>query len=207
MIGAIGNRAAYFSLSAMIVLTLSLRAVTPSFAQEGFSWEYTPYKIQVWIADDGQVAATPSKREKLISELSQLFEVTGFHEWTTQVRWMPPEIHWAPGEPAQQLTTARMRQGAKEVLTYDKLFLVQLLGPGRPHVELSEFDVQLRHWSELETSKVESEALLADTIFQLVRRAFRPIVQLENPNEKLIWARPRAIQLATSADSPIRIPT
>lgn len=195
----------HFTCIALGVLT-SLTMRGAAVAQEGFSWEYTPYKIQVWIADGGEMAGMPGRREQLVTELAQLFEITGFSEWSTDVKWMPPEVQWAAGEPAANLTAARMRQATKDVLTNDKLFLVQLIGGAFHQVEVSEFDLALRSWSELETASIENEALTAETIFELVRRAFRPIMQLENPNEKLIWGRPRAIRLASGSDSPVRVP-
>lgn len=187
-------------------LFVFLLASRGSSAQESYGWEYSPYKVQVWIADNGRFAAMPSQREQLATDLSQLSDLAGLSEWTTDVKWMPPEVHWAPGEPAANLTVDRMRKAAKEIVSFDKLFLVQFVGAAPTRVEVSECDLQLRHWSEVETANIENDSLLADTIFQLVRRAFRPIMQLESPNEKLIWGRARAIQLATSKDSPIRIP-
>lgn len=183
-----------------------LLSTKSSQAQEGIAWEYTPYKIQVWLADSGQFAAMPGQREQIATDLSHLFELAGLSEWTADVKWMPKEIHWAASEPPSNLTAERMRKASKDIVTFDKVFLVQFEGAAPVGLEVSEFDMQVRHWSEKETATIENDALLADTIFHLIRKAFRPIMQLENPNEKLIWGRPRAIGLAKTSDSPIRIP-
>lgn len=206
MISARMIRSATTWMVVAVCAYFSSLAPTSCAGQEAESWEYSPYRIQVWIADDGQFSAMPGQREQLTKELSDLFELTSLSEWTSEVKWMPAETHWAAGEPPTNLTVERMRLAAKEIVTFDKLFLVQLAGGASSRVSVSEFDVRLRHWSETETATNESDALLADSIFQLVRRAFRPIMQLENPNEKLIWGRPRALRMATSKESLIHIP-
>ena len=53
------------ALGVLALLTVKSTAV----AQEGFSWEYTPYRIQVWIADGGEMAGMPGRREQLVTEL------------------------------------------------------------------------------------------------------------------------------------------
>jgi hypothetical protein len=174
-------------------------------AQEGFAWEYTPYQIQVWIAADGAAIPTATQRDNLQLQLSSLFEIAGLSEWTADVKWMPQEANWAPGEPLANLTAQRLRAASKDILLADKLFLVQLDGGTPLRASASEFDLHLRNWSDLESIDIENEVLLADSIFKLILRAFRPIIQLENPNEKLIWGRPRAIKLAVAENSPIRI--
>lgn len=176
-----------------------------AMAQEGFTWEYTPYKIEVWLTGEGSAAASESQREELAAKLAVFFEIAGFSEWTAEVKWLPPQAAWAPGEPLENLSASRMREISKDILTADKLYLVQLEESLPLQVSVAEFDLHLRNWSDVETVAVENEMLLPDAIFRLIERAFRPILLLENPHEGIIWGRPRSSRLALRPDSPILI--
>lgn len=174
-------------------------------AQEGFNWEYTPYQIRVWLAPENDSAIGAMQRERLVQDLTEMFELLGLSEFSASVEWMPKETNWTPGEPLSSLTTARLRAASKDILLADKLYLVQFGGLSPTHVSVAELDLHLRNWGDREAISVANDSLLAESIFQLIRRAFRPIVMLETPNEKLIWGRPRAIRLAVAPDSPVRI--
>ncbi len=200
------NKYIRLSLLFLGVLTLHAQCVTKTFAQEGFAWEYTPYKIEVWIAGQGRVSTSTTQHQELTNQLTELFELSGLSEWTAEVKWIPKEANWAPGETLSSWTTGRLRQASKDILLADKLYIVELFGDSPMRASIAEFDLHLRNWSEQESTTIEQEALLADSIFRLIRQAFRPVMLLENPNEKLVWGRPRAIRLALSKDSPVRIP-
>lgn len=190
----------------LAVLALSWNIASSSSAQDGFAWEYTPYKIEVWIAGAGAAVPAPLQREQLAKQLTELFEISGLSEWSAEIKWIPKEANWTPGEPKSLWTTERLRRCSKDILLADKLYIVELTGDSNLLASVTEFDLHLRNWSELESTLVEHDSLLADSIFGLIKAAFRPIVMLENPNVKLIWGRARAIYLASSKESPVRIP-
>ena len=170
------------------------------------TWEYSPYRVQAWIA----VERSPLLSSKLVEELGPAL---------TTGTWAAAEYGWqlsveaAPG-PLQSELLQRMDSLTFEALldangktpACDKLFLIAV----REHdseleATVREWDLPTRVGGETVRLRTFQPEVLPELVLKGVLDAFRPLVKIERVEGKNIVARLRAGGLITSEDSPLKL--
>lgn len=177
------------------------------------AWEYEPYRVEVWLIDDGaQVFRELENRiQKRVQRDARLDEFNGW-----RVRCARAAGHWrVPLESAWDADLDRLAKPLSEdaaLARIDKLIVVRLSksrdGFG---VQARELDMATRQWSTpLSLSAAEVDLIPAQT-FAAVRRSFMPLTRIERVANETAYVRTRASALSRrlqndESGTPIEVP-
>lgn len=170
------------------------------------AWEYTPYDVQVWVIPPN----CPEWTARQEAELQRLFqsraEAAWGAVWNLRVSTAPPEVQRAATTGLKPLDFALLKAAGAPLNTADKLYLVQLqLVDGLWGVHLLELDCRTRQWGEPETAAAVDAAAAIWSAWDLMVRAFTPLVRIERVEALTVTARIRAGGLIVSDNSPALI--
>lgn len=177
------------------------------------AWEYSPYRVLVWVVDDGLEAVDriwPQIEARVVRD-SRLDE---YNAW--QVTCERPESIWR-----HRLNTelAQIREvhtnELGELLSArgsDKLIVLRLtVRAGACTIEARELDLMTRHWGEMVTRSASQFDLVPGICYQSVRDAFKPLARVERVAESTVYTRMRAVNLSRQlaqdeVGNPIEVP-
>ncbi|MEQ8784761.1 MAG: c-type cytochrome domain-containing protein [Pirellulaceae bacterium] len=175
----------------LVALALAAGGARSVYGQ--IEWEYSPYRIKVWLALDSAVELTPALRAEIKRQLETWSESWHGAVWTLEADDAPAELATDLVLDPALVDVPRIEQIDAEVFRADKLMLaaVAVERDGyRLHVQ--ELDCRTRVWgssSEYETPHVEA---IAPLLFDGVEQAFVPLARVEKTIGRSATLRLRA---------------
>jgi hypothetical protein len=201
--------------SAWVAWCLFLAIVSSAGQVSAQSWEFSPYRIQVWyggleVLDE--YGLDPADFEQL---LRQQARVVAGATWSLEFGEVPislrPDLTNAIDRVSAEFVAAIVDPPPKddELATADIIDKVFLLGltqvRNRHQWSVREFDVRTRTWSDVIEVPVAGRASIAGGAFSGMAEAFRPLLRIESSEGKVAKGRIRAGGLVVNAYTPAAV--
>jgi hypothetical protein len=196
-------------LAAVLVIGLGTVLLGPRAASAQASWEYSPYRNQVWIAFGPSPDLNAEVRDRVAQELVLRSQAILGPCWDLNIAEPPGELAVDLALDVELLAASELETHAeKSLLENDKLFLVQLgTNPRETVIRVREVDCRTRHLGPvIERRLRQSDRLAAETFSALVQ-SFAPLVRIESGEEKTLVTRLRAGGLILDPESPAYVDT
>lgn len=196
--------------AAALVAVQTLAAANPTAhaadAAHPASWEFSPYRIVVYVEFDAAPEWTSDTRGNLISELEGRTRSLVGGIWNPQVAEAPADLRWSSTADIARVAGDSVRVAA---LDADKLMLVGVGRSidGRRECRIREFDLRSESWGPVFATSQPSRVGLADGLAAALWAAFRPLVRMEAmPGPGVVVARVRGgeLPIATPTHSLVR---
>lgn len=169
-------------------------------------FEYSPYKILVWVAASSSAELDASLLAQLHESIKRNADVTVGAPWSVTVSAPPQSLYHTIALCPHLLTDVAIAAADKNLLKADKIILVSLSATQQSwRVWTRELDCHARIWGPQVRSEFRQPAALANTVFDAISAAFAPLARIEDGQGKTCIVRARAGGLVTSSDSPIAI--
>jgi hypothetical protein len=188
--------------AALVVVSGAARCV----GAEG-SWEYSPYRVRIWLA----LEPTPQLPASLVETLNESIvrHSSAVLGAVWQVEAVPPPAALRPLM-VQDLehvgVDAIVAAAERADLEADKLYLTSVRRrDGELVVSVRELDCRSRQPGELIEHACPAPALLAGTLWDALVDSFTPLARIEQVEDKQVVARLRAGGLITNNESPANI--
>ena len=172
-------------------------------AQEEEIWEFSPYRVQVWVALEQTPELTSRLSDQIIRTIEWQADVADIAVWRVDAELAPAEYRSEIVYGLEQMTIADETDEADPRLQGDKSIFVSVsLTPGGYRIQARQLDCRYRQWSPvierttLQIDRIPFEAAVA------MRQSFRPIVQIEKVQGKEAQVRVRAGGLVLTESSP-----
>jgi len=182
----------HFARVAAAVLSVAV-LTAPHAARAQSVWEFTPYRIQIYVAIGVAPELTAEAREDLIADLAARTNAIIGASWDLTITPAPPALHSAlladlEGVPNELLP--------KDALAHDKVILAAVV-PERSGYRLAarELDVRTMTWNAAVEESVWQAFKLRDAMFGVVCDAFAPLAQIGAVDKKQVTLRLRAAAL------------
>jgi hypothetical protein len=169
------------------------------------SWEYSPYRIHVWIALAPQPELNHLVRAEIAATVLRRAGVEFRTTWEILLTEPPASLVGELMSDLPRLSAARIAQVAENQLVDDKLICVSVdANRQRSIVRARELDSHTRLWGPLVEKSTRNPEQLADTVFACLVEAFAPITRIELGETRTAVVRLRAGGLAPEGQSLIR---
>jgi hypothetical protein len=166
-------------------------------------WEYSPYRIRVWIAASAAPEFHPLVLADLQQDLSRRADSVVGASWNITVESPPAPLASTIAYAPETLTTTEISKIQKEVLQGDKLVWISLQADAREiRVRARELDCHTRTWSHTVVQSVRQPAALNQAVFDSILAVFSPLARIEDGQGKTCIVRVRAGGLSLAEDSP-----
>lgn len=187
-------------------------------AQDGppiLPWEYSPYRITVWMVWSDAPEMTPRLRQEVTQCIVRQCEAHALSEWNVSVDPVPAVLRVDVLRAMGDVTAEHVIAVKPEALANDKLMLVTVVAEGGGwRVTARELDCRTRFFGAIVERRAEQRELLGLTVFGAVLEAFRPMGRIERTEEmrpdgarmRVARVRIRAGGLALDERSPAFIP-
>jgi hypothetical protein len=192
--------------SPLIVLVLWLASATCACladAAEVVPWEYSPYRVQVWLTAGPSAELNAPILDRLSDSLTTQIESLVGAPWRAEVLAPPPDLRTLILNDYSLLTPEVLEEKAPDVFKLDKLILLTIKTNPREYiVDAREFDCRVRLYGSGVRRTVRQPTYLDRVCFQAVTKAFRAVTRLETGAPKSAEVRIRAGGLVLSDTSP-----
>ena len=178
-------------------------------------WEYSPYRITVWLAWSDAPDSSPRLKREVAECLVRQCEAHALSEWNVAVEPVPAALRVDVLQTMSDVTAEQVLAAEPEVLSGDKLMLVHVVAEGGGwHVAARELDCRTRFFGATVERRAEQRELLGLTVFEAIVEAFRPVGRIDRTDEirpdgarvRVARVRIRGGGLATDERSPVYIP-
>lgn len=195
------------SLLLILVLSLASAIFTPATdAAEVEPWEYSPYRVQIWLTAGPSAELNRPILDRLAQSLRTQVESSVGAPWRAEVLAPPPELRTVILHDYSLITPEVLEEKAPDVFKLDKLILLTIKTNPREYiVEAQELDCRVRLYGSRVRKIVRQPTYLDRACFQAVTQAFRPMTRLETGAPKSAEVRIRAGGLVLSDTSPCYI--
>lgn len=157
-----------------------------------FSWDLSPYEIQIWLHADRGAAVPETDSEAWQSQLAETVEVALGPGCVVRVMAMPDAARRELRGSLESLTAVAL-SGAVAKPNPDKVFLVACLAGGdSPGLQIREVDVRTWSLSPPLRRELPHRSLLSEEIARGVSDAFRPLARVERAAGQAATLLPRA---------------
>ena len=185
-----------------LVAAIEVLSARPCAAAEEI-WEYSPYRIEVWLALDDHPVLTERLESTLVRQIKQQAHISVGAPWSLAITRPVDAIRYEMLRDMERVGVDDIDAVAPEILEKDKLFLVSIDYSTRGfHVAVRELDGRTRTWSPTFASYAQSNVLVPLTVFDNMRKAFRAVTRIESSRNKDATVRPRGGGLVLSENSP-----
>lgn len=172
-------------------------------AAEVEPWEYSPYRVQVWLTAGPSAELNAKILDRLSQSLTTQIESLVGAPWRAEVLAPPPELRTLILHDYSLLTPELLEEKAPDVYKLDKLILLTIKTNPREYiVDAREFDCRVRMYGSGVRRIVRQPTYLDSVCFQAVTKAFRAVTRLEGGAPKSADVRIRAGGLVLSDTSP-----
>ncbi len=161
---------------------------TPKEATHPTAWEYSPYRITIFVEIDASAEWTPKRRFDLTADVERRAHSFVGGLWRLTAREAPAELHWDSATEISHVSADRLPQTA---LDADKVMLLGLAAgrDGQQSIHAREFDVRTRIWGApwtVTTLMVKSrpDSDLADQLVRTLWQSFCPIARIDQISDK-----------------------
>lgn len=157
-------------------------------------WEYAPYRVHLWLADDGSRAFSPTSLETVREGLLDEIDVAFGASCRTSASRAPSDVSAAAISSLSDLTVFDFDRlgrgwwfsgaGGIPVAEFDKIYLVALRDDGvRFRVELREFEIASYQAGNIQRADAASIGQIPRVVSDLVSRAFTRLARVEKTYE------------------------
>lgn len=167
-------------------------------------WEFSPYKIQVWMAAEAGPDLSPEVMAELRSDLITRCDATIGAPFSLAVVEPPPHLYHTVAMCPELLTDSAIIAFDKKLMKLDKLILVKVSQTDLEYrVWVREYDCHTRQWAPPATRATRQRQLLPWTVLDTLLAGFGPLMRIEDGQGKTCVVRGRATGLVTSTTSPV----
>lgn len=201
--------------SALVAWCLFLAIVSSTGRLSAQSWEFSPYRIQVWYGGLDALDEYGLEPADFEQRLRQQARVVAGATWNLEFGEVPtslrPDLTNAIDRVSTEFVAAIVDPPPKddELPTadiIDKVFLLGLTEVRNRHLwSVREFDVRTRTWSDVIEVPVAGRASVARGAFSGMAEAFRPLLRIESSEGKEAKGRIRAGGLVVNAYTPAAV--
>jgi hypothetical protein len=197
-------------LAAALVAVQTSAAANPTAhaaeAAHSAGWEFSPYRIVVYVEFDAAPDWASDARGTFVSELESRTRSFIGGVWNLKAVEAPADLRWNSTADIARVAGDSVLAAA---LDADKLMLVGVGQSidGRRECRVREFDLRSESWGPVFASSQPSRVGLADGLVAALWAAFRPLVRIEAmPGPGVVVARVRGgeLPIATPAHSLVR---
>jgi len=173
------------------------------------SWEYSPYRIHVWLTTGPAAELNEPMHARMARELTRRAETMIGACWEVQVEDPPAPLAADVAFDLTLISAEDLEQHAAEtLLNDDKIFLMNIGANAREYVvQVREADCRTRHFGPVINRRVRQADHLVLSAFSALVDAFAPLVRIESGEERQLTTRLRAGGLIMDEDSPAFIAT
>lgn len=197
----IGSR--FWSWIVAGMLLMGGMAFQPPVAQAQEAWEYSPYRIRVWLAMDHSPLWTTRRVAELEQTLRHQLRTYAGATWRLHFERSPEMVRTLLLGSLHGLTYDQMLEADESLREDDKLMVVSLRNEAtRIVVEARELDISTRVWSQVEQREVRQSDLLGLTVAQAMRATFAPLARIEDVRGNTAFVRLRAAGLSVDEHCP-----
>lgn len=194
----------------VLIFALCVLLPRPSVAQETEAWEYSPYRVHVWLATQ----PTPQLTSRLEQQIRQYIlwqaEIVEGSAWRVDVESAPQPWHDELLAGFQFVSLPENVEDTHPLLRGDKLILLRIVEQaGEFLIQARELDCRSRIFGPPVTLATQQIAAIPSAAFTAVASAFMPLARIEkvNDREKTAQVRVRAAGLVLSPNSPAAMGT
>ena len=152
------------------------------------AWEYSPYRIMIFVEIDASAEWTPKRRFDLTADIERRAHSFVGGLWRLTTREAPAELHWDSATGISRVSDDQLPQAA---LDADKIMLLGLAAgqDEQPSMHAREFDVRTRIWGApvtVKTSMAKSrpDSDLADQLVRTLWQSFCPIARIDRISDQ-----------------------
>ncbi len=157
------------------------------------TWEYSPYRVCVWLAVCPSAELPPRVQQAILSELRSQAPVYAGATWRLEAERAPAALNSTLATTLEDLTVDRIAATGNEVFSADKLiFLTVAEDQGDFLLACRELDCQARSLSQVVHRRVLQRSRLARDCVAVVATTFSPLVRVEQSRGRHATARVRA---------------
>ena len=198
------NRARRCYVAAVLVAALTACLLRPSdLAAQQQAWEYSPYKVQIWLATETAGELDQRVRQSLTAALLRRIEASIGAPWDAQIIEPPADLRSSMLIDSALVTPEVLDTVAPEALQNDKIILLVVrVNPREFHVEARELDCRTRLYGASVRRVVRQPELLDIVCFEAVSASFRATARLEEGVATAAIIRIRAGGLVLDRASP-----
>jgi len=189
------------SLLLAILATCLVRPTELTAQQQ--AWEFSPYKVQIWLATETAGELDQHVRQSLTLALSQRIEAIIGAPWAAEIIDPPADLRSSMLIDPALVTPEVLDTVAPESLKNDKIILLTVhVNPREFSVEARELDCRTRLFGASVRRIVRQPDLLEIVCFDAVSDSFRAVTRLEEGAPKTAIVRVRAGGLVLAQSSP-----
>jgi hypothetical protein len=204
--GRIRRRAAPIMAVMTVLLGILAAVASPGATRAQDSWEYTPYRIRVWLAVRPSAAVSATLREDVLRTLEVLAPVYGGATWRLKAEVAPETIGSSMLAVLDDLTVEQVGAVAADALSQDKLMLLCIReDQGRFVVTCRELDCTTRTLGRTVRMDSWQRVLLPRAAVDAIAESFQPLVRVESSRGKKATVRIRAGGLVRDEHCPSAI--
>ncbi len=175
---------------------------TRGSAQEQ-AWEFTPYKVQIWLATSASGELDEHVRQSLSDSLLQQIDSMIGAPWHAEIVQPPADFAASMLISDDLVTPEAIVESAPEAYENDKVILLTVRANPRDfQIVAKELDCRTRMFGAPVRYTIRQPANLARTCFDAVAKSFRAITRLEVGVAKAATVRIRAGGLVLKQSSP-----
>jgi len=184
--------------------TASPAAAAPTSSASGAalraSWEFSPYRVLVYVKSDNSPRAAPLRLAEFAAALDREREKQLGGVWKLAVSAAPAKLHWdLPGE----LRRVTADEIAVSPTAQDKVFLLGIDNAGADSMlTVRELDVRTGLWGATTTTRVAPPARLSAEAIRSMWDAFSPLVRIDDVTDAGATCRIRGGGLLPSGKGP-----
>lgn len=174
-------------------------------AQE--TWEYSPYKIAVWLSFDECADFTPELQTHVQDRLKQQSLIVAGATWRLEFQEPPAALkhdaHFALGQVDADLV---VEHSLALLDSYDKLMLVNVHRSfAGIEVNARELDCRTRFWGPVRQQSLRQIRMLPRYVFATIVDAFAPVTRIDFVEDLLAVVRIRAAGLIYENEPPVMV--
>ena len=194
-------------LAAGLLAVVGLLAAGPGPARAQSTWQYSPYRIRVWLAFDGSPELTAPLAETIATTIADRAQTVAQATWDVRTELCPLPLRTDAAIRTKDVTVEQMLQVADQRLRIDdKLVLLSVRAfPSGYRVAARELDCHTRTWQPLVQHETVQSGRIAELAFSAVTDAFRPLLRIDNVKGREVALRVRAGGLIVDPAGPASI--
>ncbi|MHB9064454.1 MAG: hypothetical protein ACYC4B_11750 [Pirellulaceae bacterium] len=180
-------------MALVVMLSTFTAALVPRMAIAQEAWDYTPYRIRVWLAVRPSAEIGPLLRHEIIQTLVVQAPVYGGATWQLEAEEAPETIRYSVLAALDDLTVAQIRAAREDALVPDKVMLLSVCEQaGEFLIACRELDCRTRTLGETVHARTWHRARLARGAADVVADTFAPLVRVESSRGRKASVRMRA---------------
>jgi hypothetical protein len=176
----------------LVLLAASMVSIASSALAQSV-WEFSPYRVQAYLALEAAPEFGPELERDLAAQLASRVNTLIGAAWDLTVTPAPPSLHRVLTVDLESVTNELL---PKQALQADKVFLLSIQGhAGGYELAARELDVRTMTWNAVVRLSVWQAAKLRDGLFRATCDAFAPLAQIGAVEKKHVTLRLKAAAL------------